>query len=98
MTQDTPNSELASLRVVYVEDDARLARLTSQYLTSHGVEVVLVARGDLAIAEIERVHPDVVLLELMLPGFGRRRGVPAVRRGPRRRAPASDRWSSMRRR
>jgi two-component system OmpR family response regulator len=68
MTQDSPSSELASLRVVYVEDDARLARLTSQYLTSHGVEVVLVSRGDLAIAEIERVNPDVVLLDLMLPG------------------------------
>jgi two-component system OmpR family response regulator len=68
MTQEAPSGELTSLRVVYVEDDARLARLTSQYLGSHGVEVVLVARGDLAVAEVERVCPDVVLLDLMLPG------------------------------
>lgn len=56
------------LSIVYVEDDERLARLTSQYLRSHGVEVLLVARGDLAVAEVLRTRPDVVLLDLMVPG------------------------------
>ncbi len=56
------------LTVLYVEDDERLARLTSQYLRSHGVEVTVVPRGDLAVAETLRVRPDVVLLDLMLPG------------------------------
>jgi DNA-binding response OmpR family regulator len=54
--------------VVYVEDDERLARLTAQYLASHDVQVTLVHRGDLAVAEILRVRPDVVLLDVMLPG------------------------------
>ncbi|HTQ42583.1 MAG TPA: response regulator transcription factor [Polyangiaceae bacterium] len=54
--------------VVYVEDDERLGRLTSQYLASHAIDVRLVPRGDLALAEILRVRPDVVLLDLMLPG------------------------------
>ncbi|HTQ05473.1 MAG TPA: response regulator transcription factor [Polyangiaceae bacterium] len=57
------------LRVVLVEDDARLARLTAQYLESHRVEVTTVARGDLAVAEVLRVRPDAVLLDLMLPGI-----------------------------
>ncbi|UJR83250.1 response regulator transcription factor [Sandaracinus amylolyticus] len=56
------------LTVVYVEDDERLARLTSQYLRTHGVEVHVVARGDLAVPEVLRVRPDVVLLDVMLPG------------------------------
>ncbi|MBL0212563.1 MAG: response regulator transcription factor [Myxococcales bacterium] len=56
------------IRIVYVEDDERLARLTTQYLNAHRVEVTLVTRGDLALAEVQRVHPDVVLLDLMLPG------------------------------
>ncbi|MEO8699503.1 MAG: response regulator transcription factor [Kofleriaceae bacterium] len=56
------------IRVVYVEDDQRLARLTTQYLTTHRIEVHLVSRGDEAVAEVLRVHPDVVLLDLMLPG------------------------------
>jgi DNA-binding response OmpR family regulator len=56
------------ITVVYVEDDDRLGRLTAQYLATHAVDVRLVARGDLAVAEVLRVRPDVVLLDLMLPG------------------------------
>jgi DNA-binding response OmpR family regulator len=59
---------LGNLTVVYVEDDERLARLTAQYLSSHGVQVSVVPRGDLAVAEVVRVQPDLVLLDLMLPG------------------------------
>ncbi|HEY5938295.1 MAG TPA: response regulator transcription factor [Kofleriaceae bacterium] len=57
-----------AIRIVYVEDDERLARLTTQYLTSHQIDVTLVTRGDAAVAEVLRVQPDVVLLDLMLPG------------------------------
>lgn len=56
------------IRIVYIEDDDRLARLTTQYLASHRVEVHLVTRGDQAVAEVLRVRPEVVLLDLMLPG------------------------------
>lgn len=63
-----PEETHGRLRVVLVEDDARLARLTAQYLESHGVDVTPVARGDLALAEVLRVRPDAVLLDLMLPG------------------------------
>jgi two-component system, OmpR family, response regulator len=65
-TESSPPS--AGLSIVYVEDDARLARLTAQYLTSHGLQVHVVARGDQAHAEVMRMRPDVVLLDLMLPG------------------------------
>lgn len=62
----SPESEIS---IVYVEDDERLARLTMQYLASHRIQVHLVTRGDQALAEITRVRPDVVLLDLMLPGI-----------------------------
>lgn len=58
----------SEIRVVYVEDDDRLARLTTQYLQSHRVEVHIVTRGDQVVTEVLRVRPDVVLLDLMLPG------------------------------
>jgi DNA-binding response OmpR family regulator len=57
-----------AIRVLYVEDDARLARLTGEYLESHGVEVHIVPTGDHAVADVQRIRPDVVLLDLMLPG------------------------------
>ena len=41
LTSMTPPTETSAdaLSIVYVEDDARLARLTSQYLGSHGLVV-----------------------------------------------------------
>jgi DNA-binding response OmpR family regulator len=62
----SPESEIS---IVYVEDDERLARLTMQYLASHRIQVSLVTRGDQAVTEVLRVRPDVVLLDLMLPGI-----------------------------
>jgi len=57
------------LVVLYVEDDERLSQFTAQYLESHGLKVHLSRRGDQAVAEVFRVRPDVVLLDLMLPGL-----------------------------
>ena len=57
------------LTVVLVEDDERLAKLTARYLESHGVTVTIVADGREAIARILQTRPDVVLLDLMLPGM-----------------------------
>ena len=58
-----------SLNVVYVEDDDKLARLTAQYLGTHGIVTHVISRGDVAVQEITRIRPDVVLLDLMLPGL-----------------------------
>lgn len=55
--------------VVYIEDDQKLARLTAKYLESHGVRVTLAAEAREGIAAVLRERPDVVLLDLMLPGM-----------------------------
>jgi two-component system OmpR family response regulator len=68
-TAKTAGETDGALSLVYVEDDERLARLTTQYLSSHGVQVTLVSRGDLAVMEVLRVRPDVVLLDVMMPGM-----------------------------
>jgi DNA-binding response OmpR family regulator len=56
--------------VLLVEDDARLAALTAEYLRSHGVQVVVSRDGVRALEEVRRMRFDVVLLDLMLPGRG----------------------------
>jgi DNA-binding response OmpR family regulator len=53
-----------------VEDDARLAALTAEYLGGHGVQVVVAPDGDRGLDEARRTRFDVVLLDLMLPGRG----------------------------
>jgi two-component system OmpR family response regulator len=51
-----------------VEDDARLADLTREYLQGHGVVVTHVSDGRVGLEEALRGRFDVVLLDLMLPG------------------------------
>jgi two-component system, OmpR family, response regulator len=59
---------MAGIHVLLVEDDAKLARLTGEYLEHHGLTVSRVADGPAAIREGLRPEIDVVVLDLMLPG------------------------------
>jgi len=52
-----------------VEDDARLAELVTEYLSGYEFAVDLVARGDLALGRFKELNPDIVVLDLMLPGL-----------------------------
>jgi len=56
------------ISIVYIEDDERLASLTGRYLESHGVRVTLATEARDGIAKVLRGCPDVILLDLMLPG------------------------------
>lgn len=55
-------------RILIVEDDERLASLSRDYLESNGMEVGVVGDGKLAISRIIKEQPDLVVLDLMLPG------------------------------
>ncbi len=50
-----------------VEDDARLARLTADYLQANDMSVTIVGDGQSAIEESRKLRYDVVLLDVMLP-------------------------------
>jgi two-component system OmpR family response regulator len=60
---------MTMFRVMLVEDDARLAALIAEYLGGYEFEVELVARGDLALERFKALAPDLVVLDLMLPGL-----------------------------
>lgn len=55
-------------RILLVEDDARLADLTAEYLRKNDFEVTIEARGDTAEARILTDDPELVILDVMLPG------------------------------
>ncbi len=55
--------------ILLVEDDLDLAGLMSEYLEAAGFRVCHRARGDGAAAEVERERPDLVILDVMLPGL-----------------------------
>jgi two-component system response regulator RstA len=55
-------------KILLVEDDTSLAQWVSEYLVEQGFEVVLCQRGDEAVQAVKKHNPDLVLLDLMLPG------------------------------
>lgn len=56
-------------RVMLVEDDERLAALVTEYLQAYEFSVDLVTRGDVALEHFKASSPDMVILDLMLPGM-----------------------------
>jgi two-component system response regulator MtrA len=56
-------------RVLVVDDDAPLAEMLTIVLRQEGFGALAVNRGDEAIAAFREYRPDVVLLDLMLPGM-----------------------------
>ncbi|WP_114195179.1 two-component system response regulator RstA [Edaphovirga cremea] len=55
-------------KIVFVEDDPEVGKLIAAYLGKHDIEVLVEPRGDTAQRFIEQEKPDLVLLDIMLPG------------------------------
>lgn len=55
--------------ILIVEDDVDIARLVERYLARAGHTTETVTAGDQALAAVRRRRPDVVILDLMLPGL-----------------------------
>ncbi len=56
-------------RVLYVEDEADVAELVVDLLEPYGIDLRVVASGELALDELAGFRPDLLLLDLMLPGM-----------------------------
>jgi DNA-binding response OmpR family regulator len=54
--------------VLLVEDDLRLAELVRTYLQGNGFRVVVEHRGDRVVEHLDTAAPDLVVLDLGLPG------------------------------
>jgi two-component system, OmpR family, response regulator MtrA len=55
-------------RVLVVDDDPSLAEMLGIVLRNEGFEPSFVSRGDQALGQFRAIMPDLVLLDLMLPG------------------------------
>lgn len=57
-----------TFRILVVEDDQALASTVELVLKTNGFEAVLCARGDIALQVFREHKPDLILLDVMLPG------------------------------
>lgn len=62
-----PSIDLTT-HVFLVEDDSSLASLVTDYLSLQGFKVSVEGRGDLACDRILNENPDIIILDIMLPG------------------------------
>ena len=73
--------ELTDCRVLIVDDvKANVDMLVEALRGDFKLSVAL--DGEAALRAVERSAPDLVLLDIMMPGHRRLRGVPAAARGP----------------
>lgn len=57
----------AKLKVLLVEDDPFMTTLLSQEFSQDGFEVVFAPDGEDAVAVFQNAHPDVLILDILLP-------------------------------
>lgn len=59
----------APTRVVVVEDEPTITRAIADRLSAEGWEVSTALDGPSGVAAVQQAHPDLVVLDVMLPGF-----------------------------
>ena len=64
-------------RVLVVDDEPTIAEVVARYLERAGYRTAVAGTGDEALAAARRTSPDLVILDLMLPGTG---GLEVMRR------------------
>ena len=66
-----------SKRILVIEDQEDTRRIMRDLLTSAGYEMIEAVTGEEGLTLVEREHPDLVLMDIQLPGFD---GYEATRR------------------
>ncbi len=56
-------------KILIVDDDENIAELISLYLTKECFDTMMVHDGEQALAAFDTYHPNLILLDLMLPGI-----------------------------
>ena len=72
---------MTSKRVLVVEDDPSIRGLLQAVLEDEALEVVLAADGQEGLRLARSIAPDVVLLDVMMPGLGGPEVIHRLRRG-----------------
>lgn len=72
------------MRVLVVDDDPDVVEYLSSFLEDEGYEVVAAQDERSALAQVERSSPDVILIDVMLPGKSGLDLLVRLRRDPRR--------------
>jgi len=59
---------MENIRILVIDDEEAIGNVIKDYLEAQGYEVFWAKDGDSALNTFRRVHPDLIILDLMLPG------------------------------
>lgn len=58
---------LQDKKILVVDDDPDIVRAIEAFLAEHGPEIHVARDGDAAVTKAQEVHPDLIILDAMLP-------------------------------
>jgi two-component system cell cycle response regulator len=64
------NTDSEKARILLVDDDIHFLMTVRDFLTFEGFEVATAESGEAALAVLESVHPDLIILDIAMPGMG----------------------------
>ena len=56
-------------RILVIDDEAKFCSIVSTFLTERGYEVATASSGSEALVHVERFRPDVILMDVVMPGL-----------------------------
>lgn len=56
-------------KILVVDDDETLLRFVSEYMTREGFQLLTADRGTLALRQLYEERPDLIVLDVMMPGM-----------------------------
>ena len=80
---DTTQSAAPLKKIFLVEDDAFLGRILSQKIAEHKFDLSLFTTADDALRAMEDKLPDLVLLDIFLPGMNGLDALEQIRKNPK---------------
>ena len=60
---------MSNEKILVVDDDKNICELLRLYLVKEGYSVTIANDGATALQEFDKLHPDLVLLDVMMPGI-----------------------------
>ncbi|MCK4336163.1 MAG: response regulator [Candidatus Aenigmarchaeota archaeon] len=70
-------------KIMIVDDEESLIELVTAVLEQEGYEVIAAMNGEEALEKLKTVKPDLILLDMMMPGMSGREVCERIRKDPK---------------
>jgi CheY-like chemotaxis protein len=74
---------MAKKKIMVVDDEEHILELVKAILETEGYEVITAASGPEALEQLKKAKPDLILLDMMMPGMSGRETCEKIRANPK---------------